>query len=1172
MLKLKSIIETEKSMTLSGAVEGYDALIMAEFCRALIAKKDNSPILFIARDDARLQDMRSALQFFAPDYPLFSFPAWDCLPYDRVSPNAHILADRMTLLAHLARGKLAKDRPSILLTTVNAISQKLPPKNWVKRASFHAKVGDQISEKALIDFLITNGYIRVSQVREAGEFAIRGGLIDIFAPGLSVPYRLDLFGDELDSIRTFDPLTQRTIKTVKELKLIPISEFSLDADSISRFRQSWLANFGTSLKDKDSIYDAVSEGRRFQGAEHWLPLFHDHMETLYDYLPPCITFLDQQVDDAMTARLNGIADYYQARRDSMLNPSQYSQPYKAIPASQHYLDKDSWQAELSQQTVRVLTPYQEPETPTSLPFMGKRGRDFVAERQNKSINIYDALKVHIDELRKAGKRVLFASYSKGARERLATVLKDHKIVPVDMADSFKEAQKLGKNSIGLIVLNLEHGFETDDLAVITETDVLGDRLVRKARRNKKADNIISELSALTPGDLVVHMTHGIGRFEGLETMQVGGAAHDCLKLVYKDDDKLYLPVENIEMLTKFGSEHALANLDKLGGTGWQMRHAKLKKRIRDMADELIKVAATRQLRTARKIDRPEGLYEEFCARFPYTETDDQLRAINDIIKDFAKGEPMDRLVCGDVGFGKTEVALRSAFLAVMEGMQVAIIAPTTLLARQHYMTFKDRFRGLPVNIQPLSRLVSAKEAKLTKKNIEAGHVDIVIGTHALLAKDIKFKDLGFIIIDEEQHFGVAHKERLKQMKNDVHVLTLTATPIPRTLQLAMSGMRNLSLIATPPVDRLAVRTFVMPFDEVVIKEAIMREHYRGGQSFYVCPRIADLEEAETYLKEHVPDLRYVIAHGQMAAGQLEDIMNAFYEGRYDVLISTTIIESGIDIPSVNTMVLHRADMFGLAQMYQLRGRVGRSKIRAYCYLTVPANKALTKTAEQRLQVLQSLDTLGAGFTIASHDMDIRGAGNLLGEEQSGHIKEVGMELYQQMLEEAVAEARHKAAGGDDDTLPDDNWSPNINLGASVLIPDNYVSDLNLRMGLYRRLADLQSRDDIEAFAAELIDRFGALPQEVKHLLSIIQIKAFCKIAGIEKLDTGPKGATISFRNNQFSNPAGLIEFISKGKLTAKLRPDHKLVYLARWDKTRDRLKGVMALASGLARVARAADR
>ncbi len=614
------------------------------------------------------------------------------------------------------------------------------------------------------------------------------------------------------------------------------------------------------------------------------------------------------------------------------------------------------------------------------------------------------------------------------------------------------------------------------------------------------------------------------------------------------------------MLSKYGHEEGF--LDKLGGGAWQAKKAKLKERIREMAEKLIRVAAERALRKAPIMDPPPGAWDSFSARFPYEETDDQLRAIEDVMADLQAGTPMDRLICGDVGFGKTEVAMRAAFAAAMSGVQVAVIAPTTLLARQHYKSFAERFRGFPLEVRPLSRFVSAKDAAATKDGLARGTVDIVVGTHALLAKGIRFQNLGLLIIDEEQHFGVGHKERLKQLRSDIHVLTLTATPIPRTLQLSLSGVRDLSIIGTPPVDRLAIRTYVSEFDAVTIREGLLREHYRGGQSFFVVPRISDLPEIEDFLKTQVPEVSYVVAHGQMAAGELDTRMNAFYDGKYDVLLATTIVESGLDIPTANTMVIHRADMFGLSQLYQIRGRVGRSKTRAYAYLTTKPRAKLTPAAEKRLRVLGSLDTLGAGFTLASQDLDIRGAGNLLGEEQSGQMRDVGYELYQQMLEEAIAKIKSGELEGLSETH--DQWAPQINLGVSVLIPEVYVPDLDVRLGLYRRLSSLSTKVELEGFAAELIDRFGKLPREVNTLLLVVRIKAMCKRAGIAKLDGGPKGVTIQFHNDKFASPEGLVDFIKDQNGLAKVK-DNKIVVRRDWKKDSDKIKGAFSIAQDLAK-------
>src|SRR5262245_28320629 len=745
---------------------------------------------------------------------------------------------------------------------------------------------------------------------------------------------------------------------------------------------------------------------------------------------------------------------------------------------------------------------------------------------------------------------------------MASMLTDHKLANITSVNTWRTVQATPRNEAMLAVVGMESGFETDQVAVVSEQDILGDRLVRPRKASRKLDNSISEITSLAAGDIVVHVDHGIGRFIGLQTLEVAGAPHDCLELHYAADTKLFLPVENIELLSRYGSDQTTVELDRLGGSGWQTRKAKLKNRIREIAGELIKIAAERQLHEAPKLPVQPGLYDEFCARFPYDETEDQLGAIESTLKDLERGRPMDRLICGDVGFGKTEVALRAAFAAALEGKQVAVVVPTTLLARQHTKTFTERFKGFPVNVAQASRLVPAKELSQVKKGLADGTVDIVVGTHALLGKAIKFKDLGLLVVDEEQHFGVAHKERLKQLRAEIHVLTLSATPIPRTLQLALTGVRDLSIIASPPVDRLAVRTFVSPFDPLMIREALLRERYRGGQAFYVCPRIDDLGEAKAFLDKHVPELKAVVAHGQMAPAVIEDIMSAFLDGKYDILLSTTIIESGLDIPTANTLIVHRADMFGLAQLYQLRGRVGRSKLRAYALFTLPATHKITPQAERRLKVLQSLENLGAGFQLASHDLDIRGAGNLLGEEQSGHIKEVGFELYQSMLEEAIAALKAGLT-----TPVADRWSPQITLGMPVLIPDDYVADLSVRLALYRRLADLEDEREIESFGAELVDRFGPLPEEVEHLMKIVAIKALCRRANVEKIEAGPKGAVLTFRDNSFAHPDRLVSFIREQGPAARVRPDMKVVFFEDWSDADERVKGTTDILRQLASLA-----
>ena len=1140
-------------ITVGGAPEGFDArLILDE-----VARRDG-PVIHVARDDKRLAAMRAALAFFAPDMPVMAFPSWDCLPYDRVSPNADISAARMATLAALVH---QMPKHFVLLTTLNAATQRIPARAVLRDAAFSARVGDRIDEEALRGFLVRMGFSQSPTVMEPGDYAVRGGIIDIYPPGEAGPVRLDLFGDVLDGARRFDPATQRTTEQLEVVEQAPVSEVILDEAAITRFRQNYRIEFGAAGTD-DPLYEAVSAGRKHQGIEHWLPFFHETLETLFDYLPDASVTLDDQSTPMRLARWDSIADQYETRRLALQQKNRLDSVYKPAPPGLLYLDDAAWTAAVRDQRKLQFHPLPQASGPGVIDAGGRIGRNFAPERQQENISLFGALAAHVQAKLEKGP-VVIASYSEGARERLTGLIEDEGLAE---AIPVPNGTRIGKRGLHLAVWALEHGFETPDLTVISEQDVLGDRLIRAPKKKRRAENFLTEAQSLSPGDLVVHVDHGIGRYHGLEVITAAGAAHECLALEYADSARLYLPVENIELLSRYGHEEGL--LDKLGGGAWQAKKARLKERIREMADRLIRVAAERALRQAPVLEPDHHAWEAFSARFPYEETDDQLRAISDVLGDMTSGTPMDRLVCGDVGFGKTEVAMRAAFVAAMSGVQVAVIAPTTLLARQHYASFAERFRGFPVTVRQLSRFVSARDAQLTRDGLAKGTVDIVIGTHALLAKGIRISNLGLLIVDEEQHFGVTHKERLKQLRSDIHVLTLTATPIPRTLQLSLSGVRDLSIIGTPPVDRLAIRTYVSEFDAVTVREALLREHYRGGQSFYVVPRISDLPEIEEFLKEQMPELSYVVAHGQMAAGELDDRMNAFYDGKYDVLLATTIVESGLDIPTANTMIVHRADMFGLAQLYQIRGRVGRSKTRAYAYLTTKPRAKLTEAAEKRLRVLGSLDTLGAGFTLASQDLDIRGAGNLLGEEQSGQMRDVGYELYQSMLEEAIAKIRSGAMEGLSEI--DEQWAPQINLGVAVLIPEAYVPDLDVRLGLYRRLSSLSTKVELEGFAAELIDRFGKLPREVNTLLLVVRIKAMCKRAGIAKLDGGPKGATIQFHNDKFANPQGLVDFIKAQDGLAKVK-DNKIVVRRDWNKESDKIKGAFAIARDLAEKVKAAQ-
>ncbi|HEY0622549.1 transcription-repair coupling factor [Sphingomonas sp.] len=1151
MPDLNRILSAKAPLTLSGVPSGFLPWLLADLARA-----STTGAVYIAPDESAMRAVASTATFFAPELEIVQFPAWDCLPYDRASPTLRVMAERMAALAAL-QSKASK--PRLILTTVNAATQRTLTPFRVRQMTARLAPGERISLDRLAALLSANGYVRTDTVHDSGEFAVRGGLVDLFPSGSEQGLRLDFFGDEIESVRTFDPADQRTTGRVDGFTLLPASEALLDEDTIKRFRTRYREKFGATATG-DPLYQAISDGRRLAGMEHWLPLFEERLETLFEHLPENAVIVRDAGDaGAAENRFEAIADY-QANRVRAQSTDAGS--YRPLGTDQLYLLPDEWEKRLREAKAHLATPFHEPESATVLDFTVDGPRDFAPERA-AGTNIYDAVTEHLAKLRKAGKKPILASYSTGSRERLSGLLADHGLTGARMAESWQEALGAADKGVALIVLPLDHGFTSPDVALLTEQDMLGDRLVRRNKRKKSTDAFLAELATLSPGDLVVHLEHGIGRYEGLTQIPVQKAPHDCVALSYAGGDKLYVPVENLEVLSRYGSSEEGAALDKLGGEAWQRRKSKMKERIREIAGELIATAAARAVRPGEVLEPDPGGYPAFVDRFPFQETDDQDRAIADVLEDLAAGRPMDRLVVGDVGFGKTEVALRAAFVAAMAGQQVAVVCPTTLLARQHFTNFVARFEGFPIKIGRLSRLVPAAEAKATREGLESGQIDIVVGTHAVLAKGVEFKRLGLVIVDEEQRFGVTHKERLKGLKADVHVLTLTATPIPRTLQMAMSGLRELSVIQTPPVDRLAVRTYVMPWDPVVLREALLREHYRGGQSFLVTPRIADLPDIEQFLREEVPEVRYVVAHGQMAAGEVEERMSAFYDKKYEVLVSTTIIESGLDIPSANTMIINRADRFGLAQLYQLRGRVGRAKTRAYAYMTTAPQRLMTEAAEKRLKVLSDLESLGAGFQLASHDLDIRGAGNLLGDEQSGHIKEVGYELYQSMLEEAIMDAK---AGGLRDERPRD-LSPQITVDAPILIPEGFVPDLDLRMGLYRRLNEVEDKRGIDEFAAEMIDRFGKLPEETENLLLLIEAKLNAKRACIAKIDVGPKGALVSFHEDKFPSVEGLMAYVAKLEGTAKLRPDMKLVISRAWATPRARLNAAVQLSRGLAKAA-----
>ena len=1166
--------------TLWGVPQGAESLALLALARA-----QGGSVASVAIDDAAMARMQASLIFWGVDpEQILLFPAWDCLPYDRISPARVITSQRLRCLSELVS---TADKPRFVLTTVNAWLQRVPSRTMLNNNALSLEVGSVFTDGVLATFLSDNGYQRVETVRQTGDFAIRGGIVDIFPAGDIEPLRLDFFDTEIEALRRFDAATQLTTAKIDKAHLHPINEFVLNDEVISRFRQRYLENFGASAA-RDAIYISVTAGRYHAGMEHLLPLLHDRLEPLTSYLDMPV-LLAHEADAKAQQRLAQIDDFYTARTEALEDDEDGTAAWRPLPPDALYLTKQEWQSEHSR--YYQCSPFGKPDGHDIAGFdaRGRAGGIYHAPRpkslneQNlneQSLNEGDdssatttyspskAVAEAIVEFISAKASVVLVAASEGARTRLHELVGEH-LAPPHTITHLDSIGELHEGQVYSAVWPVEDGFSLDNFIVITEKDIYGTRIANpKGRRRRRGENFLREVSTLEIGDLVVHIDHGIGCYEGLEKINTGGVDHDCLLIVYAEGDKLFLPVENIDLLSRYGKEEK--DLDRLGSASWQSRKARIKGRIRDIAAKLIRTAAMRKTAKAETITPHTGDYAEFCQRFPYVETQDQLDTIDEVMGDLASGQAMDRLICGDVGFGKTEIVMRAAFAVAMAGYQVAVVTPTTLLARQHNQTFTDRFKGFPISIGVLSRMTNQAQASRLKKDISTGDCQIVIGTHALLAKTLEYSNLGLIIVDEEQNFGVAQKEKLKSLRGDIHVLTLSATPIPRTLQMALSGVREMSIIATPPVDRLAIRTSVGAWDPVVLSEAIRRERFRGGQVFCVCPRIEHLPQVYDKLQTMMPDARILEAHGQMSAKDLDEAMTRFSKSEADILLSTNIIESGIDIPSANTIIIHRADMFGLSQLYQLRGRVGRSHARAYAYLTIDPSRLLTTSAKRRLEVMQTLDALGAGFTLASYDLDIRGAGNLLGDEQSGHVREVGVELYQDMLKESITAMRlstEQATTQEHDSQEEDTWSPVINLGNAVLIPDDYVADLTVRLSLYRRIAASETAADIDSLSVELIDRFGVIPDEVRNLLDTISIKILCRKAHIERVEAGPKGISLNFRKNTFPNPERLISYLSKQSGKMQLTSDHRLVQ----NKTLPRTGRAVAVKSVLEQIAALLD-
>lgn len=1092
----------------------------------------NQALICIVKTD-QLEAVAESLRFFCADRVVVSFPAWDCEPFERLSPHHPIVHARVRALVTMAE---TKGQSLIIVTTALALIQKIIPKDFWSERSRSVQAGETLDRTHWTSYLADMGYHRVDTVRECGEFAVRGHLIDVFSPAHEKPVRIDFWDDQVETLSFFDPLMQNKLQDCEQFFCIPCHELILTEDQRQRFHHnvSLLSESALGLTAADR--DAVARGLRPLGIERLMPLFCASMTSLLAQFSnstliaeeSILTVLVRAIEDLDTLWATVVPPQHDCMRQLYLSQEslfELCHSHKQIILSRfggiaHQFDQAN-DAVLSQDS-SIITTEEEAVVPLKGPW------------QSGDASLWQSWR---DECLRAGFHILWAYSSDTMRERAEKFLAYNNLVCVRFA-SWTEKPESPTPSILLVPMAVTSSRRWSNLAIIAEQDVFGHRIAQKRSSKKRLEAAFLELSQLNQGDYVVHTEHGVGRFESLVTVTVQNQPHDCVQLTYAGGDRLFVPVENVEVIARYGAQEASPELDRLGAASWQQRKAKVKAKIFQIADHLVKLAAARQLVSSTPVDGTEA-FENFCQRFPYQETDDQLRAQEDIMADLASQHPMDRLICGDVGFGKTEVALRAAFLIAAAGGQVVVVTPTTLLCRQHYANFLKRFEGFPYRIAQLSRFVSAKEAAQTRAELADGKIQIVITTHAVFSKHTTFKDLRLLIIDEEHHFGVKQKEKLKEAWPSLHVLTLTATPIPRTLQMSMVGIRDMSLIATPPVDRQAVQISVIPFDTRVLREAILREKRRGGQVFLVSPRIEDLTDLANLVADHVPEVRAKVAHGQMVASVLDEVMLGFGERQFDVLISTSIVESGIDIPTANTIIIHRADLFGLAQLYQLRGRVGRAKAKGYAYLFLPQYQLKT-SAIRRLEAMQSLDGLGAGFTLASHDMDIRGAGNLVGSEQSGYIREVGVELYQHMLEQAVAALRE---GGGADHLHQ-GQSPTITMNLPVSIPEGYIPDAGLRLGLYRRGAVLKTIQELNQFAEELKDRFGPPPDEVVNLLTILTLKIYCLQLGVGKLDVGDRGATLTFVRPP--NLTHLVAFIQQKHGTVKLRPDEKLVVLQTW--------------------------
>ena len=1096
-------------------IDKTEAFIISE-----IFQKSEKSQIYIGRDDREIINIKNKLTWLLPNQLVLLYKAWDQIPYDNISPSREIQTSRLETLYHLISNN---EKKIIVLTTLNAIIQKTLPKNEIKKNFVTISKKSKIKIDKFLHLLIKLGYERTSLVRDKSEFAIRGSIIDIFLPQYDKPIRIDLFDDEIESIFEFDPISQKRLNEadVDSFTINPSSELIIDNKNLEKFRSEFRSIFPNFRKSQ--TYEMFSSGIIPSGGELFLPLFYENLETLFDYCKNSQILIQNDIIELFDERTENLQDYFEARNDS--KDSFFLKPHHL------FVDKDYFN--------QILTNF--PITKLSL--FNNQGD---IQTNLKKINNISSIREKIDfdfikkffDINSSSKKIIICCNSKGSLEKVYKILKENIFIsPLEI----ENLSNIAEQKIYISVLEIEESFELNNIIFINEKTIFGYSLAVKSRKkDQKNKFLFEELNKLSQGSILVHSEYGICRFNNIKKIELNDSVHDCLELEFADTQKLFLPVENLNYITKYGEEDENSiNLDRLGASSWQKRKADAKKKIRDAAKKLIKIASKRLQSKSLTINTGNSEYDKFCSTFPYVETDDQLSAINDVIDDFGSGTPSDRLIVGDVAFGKTEVIIRALFLAAKSNVQSIVFVPTTLLSRQHYNNFLKRFSLFNINIAEVSRLISPKEKKQIFIDCAEGKIDILIGTHALLSDKLKFKNLGLIIYDEEQKLGTLQKEKFKEIAPNAHVLALSATPIPRTLSMSLSGVRDLSLILTAPFERLAVRSYVAKFDEITIKEAIKREVYgRKNGVYFVTPRKKDIPFIENFLKDHLPEIKYVVTHGQLAPSLLESRISKFYNQEVPLMVSTNIVENGLDLPHVNTIIVYRSNLFSLAALYQLKGRVGRSSKRGYAYITYKENE-LKDNGKKRLSIINSSESLGAGFNIASQDLEMRGGGSIIGEEQSGFIREIGTELYHQMLEEEILFQKQKISNNIDQKSI---FQPSIKIPEEIFIPDEYIDDLDLRLSIYKRISSVNNNEELSNLIIELRDRFGPIPKELNNLFNLIEIKILCIDYNIEQFEFSRKGIVIGFYKNNPRNPQKLLDLSINRHSQFTLRPDQKIFY------------------------------